>query len=286
MSANKKKMNNEIVVPAPAWTLITNWSGVDIDQDLTVPSTTLDRYVDLAVLLEDHQPTALTLTEGAALAGMVQGREVAQAVLGLLGGAAVHDVHKAWIELRSQLATVIGAVEGMRRSRVPSVAQRAGVVAAGVFDARIDLATVTPVKLRSEVERIRALLAADEAKRAALREFVPDDLLEALATAHDQLRIELQRKAAVDRLPVKPRLVRDLLRRRVARYVRCVAATADEADLVSVQRMLKALAPLAELRAANARRRGAGAEVADPEVEEADDDVEPDPPPAIGGDTQ
>lgn len=271
-----------ITVAAPLWARVVLAVGTDVDQDLRVPRGTLRRLVALARALEAHAGDPLAPV---ALERLREARQVAEAITEHHRQAQAADLAGPRQTTVSQVATVTGMLAVAGRSLVPEVAEAAAAVRAAAFDDEATVALMGPQEVWVEVDRVRERLAHDEGLREALLGFVPEPVVTAVFAANDALGVALGRRA--ERVPVRRKLVQVFLRRRIAHYVRCVAATGFEEDLVSVQRMEAALAPLRDMRAANAKRRGPEEEEEE-EVEDAEaadeTDAPPRPPPG-GGDT-
>ncbi len=240
-------MKTKTKTPEPAWVQATV-VGTDIDVDVRVPTASLRRYLPLVDALVARAPADLAPSEKQALDKMVEGRTASEAVLTHGRGTATPDLVRPRLEVVSLVATATGMLAVARRAKVPALAARAEAVARRVFGDEAPVSRMTPQEAWAEVERIRAVVEGDAEARAALAGFVPAEVMEALFVANAVLGEALGLTACpAEVLPIGVREARVFLRRRIARYVRCIAASADEEDLMSVQRMQLALAPLVAL---------------------------------------
>ncbi len=152
----------------------------------------------------------------------------------------------------SLMATATGMLSLAGKARVPAVAERAREITRRVFG---EAEGLSPHEACAEVARVKKALDDDPTLRPRLTEFVPAEVMDALFVASDALEAAIGMSGPVPEiLPVSVRSTLTFLRRRIARYVRCIVASADEEDPLSVQRMNAALAPLRALRLERARK--------------------------------
>lgn len=286
MTKKKSDGAKVAIVPLPEWTKVTAAAaGIEVDQDLRIPQASVKRYLPLALLLEARRPADLTPTEQEALDGMIEGRVAAEVVATFKRDATGPDLVVPRIEVVAHGATATGLLAVAQKSRVVSVAKRADEVARKVFGDDGRLARMNPNEVWMEVERVRKVVEGDAVVRRKLTVFVPMAVMNSLFAANRELGAALGYHGEVaEELPVGPKVAREYLRRCIARYVRCIAASANELHPLSVQRMQAALAPLYALRAEYSRKvhKTTAAGLEEDEVDEADflpDEVEADPPP-------
>ncbi len=289
--------------PLPMWTKVTAAAaGIEVDQDLRIPMASAKRYLPLVKALEARRPADLTPTEQEAFEEMVEGKVATESVVSFQRGVVGPDLITPRIEVVAHGATATGLLAVAQKSRVASVAKRADEVAKLVFGDAERLARMNPHEAWAEVERIRAVVEGNAVVRRKLTAFVPVAVMNSLFAANRELEAALGfRGTVVEELPVGAKTARMFLRRRIARYVRCIAASANEERPVTVHRMLNALEPLYALRAEYSRKvrktAAAGLEEEEGEVDETESllaEEEADPPPttaapplpAKGGDTQ
>ncbi len=282
MSNEKKTKKNEEVITALAVETAGPWvekvllrPALELDPALTdAPLGSVRRLLALGVALEEQKPSVMSAGEATSLAGVVDGREVAEAFLTYVRKEVSPDVGGAWTEVVSLVATATGMAALAARSKLPSLATEAAAVSSAVFGEDVSVSRMTPQETAVEVDRVKEAVTTDAALYARLTAFVPAALMAALFEANDRLKVALGMKGrAAPPLPVDRRMVAALLRQRMRRYIRWVAASVDEDDPGTVARARAALQPIAAFREQSARLRAKGVTVAEEveEVEEVED---------------
>lgn len=268
-TTNEMEMDAELVRDE-----IPRWSGLMVEDDRTsVPKGSLARHIVLAMALEAQAPRERTKLEEERLARMVRARVFADRELDTKQTKQPKVLRKLRGDVVSLSSSVSVPLYGYAGSKVPALAERAAEVARVVFPRSVKLQQVTPPELWREVEKVRATLE-DEAVLESLKRFVPEEVIVALFEANDRLGGALGLTEWKSRNEAELEAARDYLFRKMTAYVRVIAASADDDDLSSVKRARLALQPVADFRAANARRKAAGVEEEEPESpEEADEDV-------------
>lgn len=295
-----KKMNENEVLHATAELarLIPPTAGLVIEPGrFSIPRGPLRKLVSLGTALEAHQPATLGEMEEEAAVELHDAVDVGERKIGHDRMLEEADLRNRRLRVVSLGTAITGMLDGLAALKSP-VAEKAAQTRRAMFGTETGIAKMTPLDLWMEIERVRKMAAE---LPPATKVLVPGELLDELFVAHEDLGRGLGMygdAAVLSHLDNNVLIL--FLRRRLARWVACVLATAKEESLVSMQRALSALAPIDDLRAELARKRARNAAAAhaeegdelddddelEGEEELEDDDPAPTPaaPPATGGD--
>ncbi len=295
MNATKKKNEmkkdeNEISTDQP-WKQLPPWSGLELSDELTsLPRGNLRRHIGLALHLEAQRPPVLTEREAQMLGRMVQGRVIAHATQQHYGRTAKVDIKSLWSRVVSRMASVRTPVVTQAKAGIDGVTAVAQEVIEGLLP-HAHLSMLTPQEGWLEVDELRKKYDGDPVLAGKLIRFMPPEVPRALFEVNDHLgkALGLTERAAATRV-IMLTSVHAHLSRQITAYVRCIAASADDTDVDSVERAASALQPIAEFREANARKVARTKTAESAVVEEDEEDTTPvdttAPPDAVEEDTE
>lgn len=267
---NKNKGDAIVRIPRPMWQQVMAGDEEIFLADYVIPQVSIQELTMTVEAVIARAPEDLTEQEAKAR----QDLEVAWASS---NGALAHnqawqarlklDMRTARNEIVSLLATGVGMVDVLARSKVPVLAEEGRALKIEVFDALLDPARLSVRALCLAVKALEHQLQTQPELRARLEARVPDEVLTPLFAAQVRLGRELGLEPyaegegpSVNEAPVKARLAR-----RLERFVVVLLASADPEQPATVARAKQVLQPLADLRAdlARRRRRSKGAPIED-----------------------